>query len=149
MAESIKTAKREKEKILPGLTEREERLAEEKKKAKEQYDISQERFSKLSERVEAAKKILREMESAERGYGESLEELETAQRKEREEREKLTGLEAQEKSWRKQTETLGDVKSRLELWKSRRKSWGAQRLFWRDGRGRKSWRLICRKIPGR
>lgn len=121
VAESIKTAKREKEKILPGLTEREERLAEEKKKAKEQYDISQERFSKLSERVEAAKKILREMESAERGYGESLEELETAQRKEREEREKLTGLEAQEKSLKEQAEILGSAEALLERWKVKEK----------------------------
>ncbi len=50
------------------------------------------------------------MESAERGYGESLEDWK--QHKEgREEREKLTGLEAQEKSLKEQAEILGSAEA--------------------------------------
>lgn len=120
-ADSIRAAKKRKEEELPNLKQRAKILTEEKKEAEEQYDAAKERYGKLSERVEAAKKILREKERMEAEYEESLGELKTAGEELREEKKKLALFEEQEQGLKDQAETFGNAEVFLEKWKRKEK----------------------------
>lgn len=116
-ADNIRQAKQKKEEILPLLTEEAAKLAKREKEEKVKYDARQVSYNKLSERVEAARKIFTEIEAVKTEYEAGLENLETAQKKEREEKGKFQALEAQETIWNIQAKELGNAETLLEKWR--------------------------------
>lgn len=120
-ADAMRAAKKRKEEDLPVLKQKAEILTEEKIEAEEQYDAAGERYGKLSERVEAAKKILREKERIKAEYEGSLGELKTAQEKFQEEKKKLALLEEQEQGLEAQAEAFGNAEAFLEKWRRKEK----------------------------
>lgn len=111
--------KEEQENLLPGLVKIADDLLKKEEEAKELYDLAQEKYSKLAERVEKSKKILDEIEKAGEEYKIKLKHLKSAEEKENEEANKLTKLEEQEKSWQEQLKELGNAEALLEKWRSK------------------------------
>lgn len=120
-AERVKRAKRKQEEALPVLEKEALELTEEEKTVKESFEAAQEKYSKLTERVEGAKKILAEMENAKQEYRKSLKDLESAREREIDGKEKLRALEIRENNWKTKAEGLGNAEALLEKWRLKEK----------------------------
>ena len=91
--------------------------ADQEDKARRSFEDELKTYSRICEKVKRALEFFERLEGMKEEISQKDQLLKEAQKNAGKAKQSLEELEAQEKSWRKQTETLGDVKSRLELWK--------------------------------
>lgn len=102
---------------LPKLERMAKETADQEDKARRSFEDELKTYSRICEKVKRALEFFERLEGMKEEISQKDQLLKEAQKNAGKAKQSLEELEAQEKSWRKQTETLGDVKSRLELWK--------------------------------
>lgn len=126
-AEKVKREKQVQEEMLPGLMERAVKLRRKEKEERGKYDAAQERYNKLSQKVEDARNILTEIAETQKEYEKKRKGLRETEKREQEEKDQLAALNEQEIEWKAQAELLLDAELLLEKWKLREKD--AEDLF--------------------
>lgn len=125
--ESIRGAKTQLQEQLPQLAEAARSLAIAEQEKKENYEHAKVSYSKLAERVDAARRTFAEIEKLTAEYQKHGQQLQAAQEQEETVRSRLRELEEQEKACRQQTAELGNAQALLEGWKGMEKE--ADRLM--------------------
>ncbi len=117
----LKQEKQDQEEILPQLRENAARLRGEEEKEGERFDAAQEKYNKLSQKVEDARCVLTKIAATEKAYQNSRKNLEETEKEEQSRKDKLAALNEQEREQRAQAEKLSDAEKLLENQKLREK----------------------------
>lgn len=118
LVENTQAALKEQREMLPELERTVGDTAGQEAGAKERYDRTLENVSRVSDRVEKARKLFGELEKAKEEAAEKSEALKAAEEMAIRAGGRIKELEAQEMSWREELKELGDAGRKLALWES-------------------------------
>lgn len=116
----MRTRRKEQQELLPELERAAGEAKEKEAEKKKLFEQELESFSRISERVEKARKLFDTIRDAQRETVQREKTFRKAESIAEEKRKSLSDLEEQEKVWRRQCDELGDAEKRLALWKVKR-----------------------------
>ena len=111
--DKIRRSLKENRALLPGLRDREKKALEDMGEARKILEQEQERFSRISERTDAAVRLFAKIQEAEKKAESCKQLFHDAQEAESAAKKKLEELKAREEAWKEEEKNLADAPGRL------------------------------------